>query len=404
MTAGHPPRGGRLLAGVLVLAGLTVLTTQAPARYLPGTDLALANLDFSAGSAGWHGSARGVTLRGRPPLLRLRGAAAGGLAWVGRPLPAAERVPALRVSAQMRAGGGGRDDAPGIAGLVLLSLDAHGRPLWYRPAVIGRLEGARGWRRYSRVIPVAGEAAAMQLVAYQAGAAGTLELRGLRLQATAERALFRVLRYVLALAWLAAGVLAAGVLLRGRRGRGARLATLALAALMVAGALLPQPYLRDTLRSALLGGREVLHALAELRTRPVPQPRLPGAGTPPAPSSSAPDRRAGGSPPAPAPGEAGPDGGYGLWENAHRRAHLAAFALLALLALLAWRRPGAGRVLLCVAAFAPCIEAMQSLTVTREAQLDDLVQDLAGIAAGALAARLVTAAARLAARRRPHRG
>ena len=85
-----------------------------------------------------------------------------------------------------------------------------------------------------------------------------------------------------------------------------------------------------------------------------------------------------------------------------KRSHLAGFALLAVLATIAFRRQPAWRVLPAVVMLAASTETLQGFTVMREPDLLDLRADLLGAVLGVAAAWLAGRAWRvLAAPRRP---
>lgn len=78
------------------------------------------------------------------------------------------------------------------------------------------------------------------------------------------------------------------------------------------------------------------------------------------------------------------------WDNLN---HAGAFAAMAVCAVFGWRdaRTALAGVLLALLAFGAAIELLQLLVPTRSAEWGDLLADGAGIAAGALLARLALA-------------
>jgi hypothetical protein len=315
----------------------------------------------------------------------------------GQPVPFMVRdVPNFRGADAVRIGIEARTSGvvPGpqfwqAARVLLWSYDETGQRLRYLPYEVLRLDGTRDWRQARLVVPVIDALNVMRIVVVQAGETGTMQLRGLTVDALAEREFYRIARYGLIGLWIAAGLWAAFPLARHwTRGRAAAAALLIVT---LAGALTPQPFMSNTLHAAeesLAGALEPARSAIE---------RLATGGAADVASQTVAEALVEAQPlSAPAGGQAGhaaqttaatPSITATLLADFSPRldldeAHLLAFALLA--AALPFAFPGArlwqlfaGLVLLGLA-----IEMVQSFYVSREAEWDDLVQDVTGAALG----------------------
>ncbi len=370
MPRGAKPRLAALAALCLASAGLFAWD----GRFATVAEAILPDLDFAQGLAHWQATPSGVRLDVAGDVVAFSVGVRAPIAVLSRPVPVPRRFSHVRVAAEIKLAG----LRPGRqrwqqGGVMLRSFDGNGNRLWYWPYEVALVSGSSGWRAVAAVIPVAPAAAAMRLYAYHAGTAGTMWLRALALDAVAETRSFRVARAALVFLWLAAGVWLAAPLVRQRR-LSARLALLAGLAIL-ASVLTPQPQFRNALDGAT----------ARLDRLLAPQP----AAVEPA---------------APAPGpRAGPISDLrgrripGLGPEA--TGHLAAYAVLALLAFAGFRETPPRELLVYLLAAALATEFLQAFTVTRTAAVADGAMNVAGVVLGSAAALLWRALARRLARR-----
>ena len=318
----------------------------------------------------------------------------------GQPAPFMVRdVPNFRGADAVRIGIEGRSSGVvsgsefwQAARVLLWSYDRTGQRLRYLPYEVLRLDGTKDWQAGRLTVPVVDAVNAMRIVVVQAGETGTMLVRGITVDALAEREFYRIARYTLIGLWIVAGLWGAYPLVR--RWSRARVAAAALLVATLGGALAPQPFMSNTLQEAgesLAGvvgpARHTLTGLAKGGVAAVASQSVAVVlieAQPP----SAPATGSGAQPGQPSPPSAGPSSATTtlLADFSPRfnlaEAHLIAFALLA--AALPFAFPGvrlwqlfAGLLLLGLA-----IEMVQSFYISRAAEWDDLAQDMIGAAIG----------------------
>ena len=344
-----------------------MLIASSDARYKTLEDTIVEEFDFSQGTEHWSQSSAGVSWVDRePPEFVLNGNGLDNMAYVARVIPPPEEHRFIAVSVELQTDSLLPGKRPQHGGRVLLmSFDDQQRYLWYWPANVAQLAGTNDWDRYSAVIPVHPDSGALQLVAYAVAESGQFRLRNLRIGGAEEVGLFTYLRYALVGGWVLTGLGLLYVLFSRPLRNPLRLVTLAVATVSIIAGLVPQPYLKDSLKTLLIGtqdivfaGKDVVEQLAngaksgDGRERRVAQ------------TASEADignihqdmeRQSANSSMANPPSEGDIDPGLSRsrywtpsWQNLDKKAHLISFTLLGLLAGLAYRRPSSHSRITCM--------------------------------------------------------
>ncbi len=416
------------VAFALLLSAVTVAVTAAPGRYRTTGPMVLDNLDFARGLDGWLAVGGGVQLaRGETPTLMLR-AAPERVRYVARSFPPPrDGSPAMRVRVWVSARKLTAGPEPGQdAGVLIMGVDKRGRQMWWWPRTVARVGGDQPWREHALVVPLSPDIRTFWLLAYTAAASGTLWVRDIRIDAVAQRGVFTAADLLLVLAWAGCALWVAVAIVRAGWRSPLRLASLAMAGVIVGFGVAPQPLARDTLVSVFFGVQDFLQDRAEQAADWL-QPEAPAAAHPPGGAASrrtdgAPENGAG-SPgggsaadgsrssesaadgaraadtalPRPLPG-ARPQRSY--WQppflRSDKNLHVLGFGAFALVTVLAWRQHRLAVAVCALATVSVALQALQALTVTREADLVDLAHDLLGIGLGWLAGWILLAALRQA--------
>ncbi len=396
---------------LLLLMALTLALGRVSWRYRVVTETLLENLDFQQAGKGWAASGRGIQLYpGTPPVLVLTAAGDGHTVIMSRLLPrSANDLDTLRISADLSSRDLQAGPAPWQRGrLILLSLDARGKRLWYWPQQVAALAGNQSWRRYRTEIPVNREAAQTWLVIYVAAKSGKLLLKNLALNGVTQTGVYLVVRALIIGAWLITGLWILLALAPFVRHSPAALGAVLFALALLAGGLTPQPQLRDGLNSGRQSLADLIAAGAALIPFEKPAPATPGTRRDPPANSPATEKSATEDPgkPASAPkaSRRRTSGDSSLnpqlrSAGSSKRTHLLAFAGLSLILLLALRSIPRHRSVLAALLLGAAIESLQSLSITREPEWVDLGYDTAGVLLGTLVALMVMVVLSLAAGR-----
>lgn len=416
----------------LGLAALSYAVVEAPARYVSvGTD------PGESAAEAWQGSASGVQRvdgddRGTIEA-RLLAEGTDRIPYIRQIVEVPAEVDGIRARASMQAA----HLVPGpqrwqIGRFQLLTYTPSQGLLPYWPSQVAQVLSPTGWRHYDTVIPMPGDPVIVVAVIYNGAAAGVLHVRDVRIEAVAERPLYRYLRWALLGAWTAIAVAVAWRLLRPASGVARRATLLLLGAIALGSVLTPQPLFktitdplderlqawmdqleptpaalrppaartteeateanRKAPRAAERSGARSKHEGANRGTAAAQPSQEPPAGRP--------DPRQATSPAPPARTEAAPA------QTAHPMAivkdvmvriglgrddvstkstgHFAAFFLIAVASYLAFPRAAFGVRVLALTAFVVSTECLQLFVVTRTASIADLVIDAAGVALGLL--------------------
>ena len=415
----------RVPSAVLLLCALSLLALGAPQRYaaLPQGPGLVAMSDLAA----WRRVANGASLLPtQAPTLRLQ-ARGERLVWAFRPLWPLNPSLTVRISAELR----GEDLAGayirgGAGQFIAQSLDRRHRRIPNWPYRVGGIDGSQEWHHVRLVVPGSETTAGLQLVAFVAADSGTLELRNPRVEVVNERALFSLARYLMLAAWLATWAWCAWRLMQPGPGRLPRSLLACSATLALVAALAPPPHINQFVKRVLIGSQDVVYELAAAipdgndTVRAVTPDATDGA-------QAASAREQGAVAPLTAHDEDAASAAAAGHATARREAdkpattqhprsywmppngnldkpsHLAGFAMLALLAAVAFRRRSPWRVLPAMALLAVSIETLQGFTIMREPDVLDLRADLLGAVAGVSTAWLASRVWRLltATRRAP---
>ena len=392
----------------LCLSLLTLAASVPSWRFEVVEPKLLKNSNFERGAKFWTATSPDVRLvSGTPRHIEM--SAASGAGWLGRRLPQSEDFDHLRITARasstdlqgaISAGKGGR--------LSVVSIDVHGKRLWYLPSHVLRLEGTQSWRTHSAVIPIPDGIRSSWLVAFAIGKHGVLRLAEIQVAALAERGWVKRARVALAVAWMA---FAAAVLWRLALAPGhllGRVLTLTAAVGVTTAATAPQPHLNNLVVD---GQNQAIEAAQALRSLPDLLVRSHSPQT----SSSSPTRVSGrsadtseteaesSSTDEDRAGEAkrtanrnvkekstGPNSGSlpklrPPTSVSDKVGHLFAFTVLGFLAGLTYSRVSLWLVSATLFSLSGLIQIAQHLSVTREPDLADLAFDVLGIALGTAA-------------------
>jgi hypothetical protein len=339
-------------------------------RYSVADPNILGERPLAGGLGDWRTSGEGVkpALEEGRPVVRLSAAADRPIPVLARILSLPGRLDALRPSLEVMA----TDLVPAAeksrGGRVQVwTFDGTGRFLWYWPKDVISLSGDQDWRTVGATIPLAEEVAAAYLVIYNAADSGDIAVRGIRVAGLEERAAFRIARILLLAAWIAAAAWGAAALLRAAPGGRLRYALLAAALATLAGILTPQPHFKILVAPI----ESAANALLAAET---PHVAPPGTTGHPTVGQAAPDPTPYG-PGGPPTGLDGAARAIGL----KTAGHFAAFAMLTILAVLAF--PGAApvRTAAYLVLLAAASESLQRFLITRSSQGLDLAADVAGI-------------------------
>jgi hypothetical protein len=242
---------------------------------------------------------------------------------------------------------------------------------------------------------------------------GTAEFRKIRIRLARERLPYKLVYYGLLIAWVAFAAFGARAALRARGRNLGRLVCVVIAGVLVFGGTVPQPGLKEALRSISFSTQDLLHAaqfwIKDLTTSPTSgaktsTPTSP-MGTTSKPSEQDEDAEEASMSTASAPSEAAnnttrsqsqktsrPPVNY--WEPQisylDKLMHLAAFAFIAFIVQLSWRQTGPLRTAYAVVCVSAGIQLVQLLMVTRDGNLYDFSADLTGVILGTAIGALIT--------------
>ena len=280
--------------------------------------------------------------------------------------------------------------------LRLTSYDQAGRYLWYWPGVVRRLTGTQNWRQHCRTVPIDSTVGLVEIQLLVAAESGRLFVRELYADSVYEHRAFTALRYIAAVAWTGFAAWCVLLALRSWDRSFARLTTILFAACVVVAGLIPQPHLNNSLKSTWMAAQDLWFAVSEqidtqVETPPTHTTTNTASGTgriiPTSPSGSRADTAPVGenvtrAQDAGANAQALP-ASRNYWipeiENLDKKEHFLAYAVLALLASLAYRSVPALFPYLGIVLLATSVQLIQSLTVTRDADITDLGFDFLGI-------------------------
>lgn len=374
-------------------------------RFVASAPRIAPDLAFTAGLAGWPRTPGAVFFEPRTGVVAITPTALGRAGVLMREIAAPQRFRYVRVALEARVDG----VAPGAeswqrAGVSLRAVLPGPRFDPYWPSAVLALDGTTPWRRYEAVIPVHAKAARLRLLLYNAGLSGRLLLRGLAVEAVAERPLAKAARWALVGLWIAIGLWAAAPALARASRRPAGRAMIATGAAILILVLTPQPELANAIKG-LSGGadRAIAWAAGEIPAAPTAasETARPNAARTQAPRGSTAAPSAAGSSPASA--SAGrPEGAArgsgpvtgGVRALANLRlgglgpqdiGHFLAFAVFAFLAFAAFPEIGRGPLLVYLLVAAGASEVIQSFLVTRTTQVADAALNAGGLLLGALA-------------------
>ena len=304
----------------------------------------------------------------------------------------------LGLSVETRADGLAGGALPWQQGRILVwSFDDDHRHLRFWPAEAAAITGSQDWTAQGLVIPIDGRVKAVRVIAYNASPSGELCLRDLQLTGLRETQAFTVLRFALWPAWICALLWISYSAARTPGSRALKAGVYLTAAVTLVMILLPQPHYARLVEPAgeALGAWLAASEFAQ-PGQSVAQSSGVGRPDPEAPARIDEERHQHQARPmGPAQKSEEPALGTGLlrilsdWFSLEEAVHAAAFALLAVLACLAF--PGVSLVVLgsslCLAVVGS--EAMQLMLITRSGEAADLIADLAGAAVGLVAAALL---------------
>lgn len=411
----------RLLA-ILALGLASLMFEAAPERYDLADQELVGNFDFSAGGERWIGSRQGLKLTDETPqAVRLwRDENQRRLPFLVRYLPKLEDDDHLRVTAQVRVVGVPPSDNPWmLASLHIEQFDRWSRRIGYWPYRVAALATEDGWREVSRTFPVVRDAAQIRFVAFLGADQGAMEVRQISIRAATETNLARWIGWSLRVGWLLLIVGCVLPLLRRPLLDWSRAAALLLALVIGLGSMLPQPELGWTIRMTRLAMLEAGQDMTRLADAAIERWGTPigdaedasGGDVAPASRGNAKSAEAqtkthgqtsadapvdGGAPPGAKTAEseeASSAKSRTTQERAAQRlpqksnsesliTHFLSYALLTVLALLAYRSMPATGVMMTIAALAFATECLQTFIVTRDSELADLGFNAAGIAMG----------------------
>jgi hypothetical protein len=405
-----------LVAALLAVA--TAAVQRGPWRYeaLPGAAPAID--DYRTAGTPWFTSRQGAVINrdAEAPGIEITSGPriAYAARWV-RPVPGAGYT---RVTLDFALDDVVRNSRNMGAMIALVSFGRDGKRLTHWPRELFHGDGTLDWRRASLVVPWSDQVAVMRLELVNVGESGTLRVRNIEIAPLVDAPWYPWAHCGLIVAWSLLGLTAIALTLRYGRPRLAALAATGAALFIAVGGVLPEP-LFDELASPV---EQPLAAMGQLLAGPAPtatatprptngrarETRTPAPTAAPAPAeratsadtpSSADEATSdeGGAAAAPPPDLLELSREAAMWARqaiSHNAIHAAGFGGLALLT--AFVAPPVGLAhLVGLAGFAATTEMLQMLTVTRDANLEDVAVDclsaLAGLAIGVLFRRLLPA-------------
>ncbi len=399
----HRSRWAVTTLWLLLLMGLTLALERAPWRYQVVTDSLLNNLDFSQAARGWalRGKRQSISLHpGTPAVLALQAEGIGRNVLISRFVThSSQNFSSVRISAELSSQNLRAGPLPWQRGrLILLSVDARGKRIWYWPQQVAALEGTRAWRSYQREIPLNTKAAQTWLVLYISADSGKLLMKNLDIKGITETDAYQISRSLIIGTWVLSGLWMFFSLLPTVRNNLPALISLMYALLLLAGGMTPQPQLHDSISSGRQSIQQLVAAGAALfPDEPQPpatqiasseQPPKPVVDTPPASEGSG-ELKSSSPTAARASGRGSNVAAQLRSAGSDKRMHLIAFAALSFIVLLAFRAVPKRRCLLSALLLGAAIETLQTLSITREPEWVDLGFDAAGVFIGAVFALLV---------------
>ena len=389
---------------IVLLAGLCVLTlivTTESFRYETSKSSALNEVRLEPARGSWRHSARGVeVLDDASGEFSLHALGANASSYLLRRLPELSNQQAVRVCAELQAQDlvMGEDDTLGGA-FYVVSHDEGGRWMWFWPSKVARLAGTEAWHQRCLIVPVTDEVASMQLQLFVTAVSGQLMVRSLSLQSLVERPSFVLLRTVTIASWALAWVLAVRWLCKVRPLSALRILTVALASALLLVGVAPQPHLNDAIKSAWYGAQDLWFVTSQqvfeshqtTRTDADESQQADEADQrvdddeAPRETKTEPSTASKSTPSASAACEPGScERKYWKPEIAllDKWQHLVTFAVLAFVAVVAYRQLPTRGPLSALVVLAVCVQVLQSLTVTREPDVTDFFSDVIGIVVG----------------------
>lgn len=318
------------------------------------------------------------------------------------------------------------------AGVVLRAFDAGNARLRHWPHLVMEGAGTQDWRTHSAIMPVAEDAAILWFSIYNAGSAGTMWIRNVKIEGLVETPLGVSLRYGMMAAWAVLIYSSAAGLLRHGRPL-LRWGLLGLGGFILAGSLAPQPGLSHLLIDS---GRQAARILdsgsALVRPAKPPSAEAPAMTEDSSPASSSDTETEAAQNPEPETDSGDPDAesqvelepdetkqgqaeteeaitaesdtaGSSLmdWLNgilyegrpilglgATSFAHMVAYFSFAFLSVITLRRVALPRLIGYLVLASAATEVLQSFSVTRGVEVSDLGFNTAGLAAGFMLAAL----------------
>ena len=300
------------------------------------------------------------------------------------------------------------------AGVIIQSRDRLGQWLWYWPSQVLGINGDVGeWRTLRGLAPIANAAHRTVAFTYVLADTGTAEFRKLKVQLARERPAFTVAYFILITAW-AGFALAVARLALLRRGRNwGRLVAVVVAGVMIFGGTVPQPGLKESMRSISYSTQDLIYAVRygvqewfaadESPERPetgqaLAEQRQQTAADDAINSDKTASEQSHQDESARKPGVAKPETDARPRSTARSRPqirywdpqinyldklfHVVAFAFFACLVQLSWRETGPLRTAFLVLCVSAGIQFMQLLMITRDGDLYDFSADLTGVALG----------------------
>ncbi len=377
---------------------LTLGLAQASWRYTVIEKNVLRNLDFSQGGKFWASNGRGVQLYpGTPPVLVLNAQSNARNVIMSRLLPhATNKFQGVRISADMSSHNLSAGPAPWQRGrIILLSLDAQGKRIWYWPQEVAAVHGTRSWKHYQGVIPLNPLAVQTWLIVYIASPSGKLLVKNLNMEGVAPSDLYQMAFIGLLGFWLITGIWILFCLFPPARHNMLVVVALTYGLGLFAGGLTPQPLLRDSLDLARQGAHQLIADISKQTAIKSQEPKARKHEQAPQIESSKNEKKV-------TPKKSTAQGKSQATtsvttRNSHlprqlrtagsdKRLHVIAFAGLGLLVLLAFNKYHFHRGVLMAFLLGAAIESLQSLSITREPEWLDLGYNTAGIISGALLA------------------
>jgi len=276
--------------------------------------------------------------------------------------------------------------------IALVSFGHDGKRLTHWPRELFQGSGTRDWRHGTLVVPWSDEVALMRLELVNGSESGTLRLRRIALAPLIDAPWYPWARTALVVAWSLLGLAAVTLALRHGRPRHAALAATAAALFIAVGGVLPEPLFEELaapMEQPLASVGRVLAGPAPTATATPRQPADPPRASPTAPPAATTSAEPAapvetGNAIAPPPDLLELSREAALWARqavSHNVIHAAGFGGLAL--LVAFVAPPVGILHLAgLAGFAGVTEMLQMLTVTRGADLEDVVVDCLSAVAG----------------------